>query len=180
MKKTVIISLISVTLFAFTTVTNKQNLIKDSCANTFDNEKIWNGNLSEDKLDEFLKGSYTVVKGDISIENTKLTDLKSLANLKRCEGTFYILNNDKLHRLRGLQNLDFIKGKLSIINNKDLSHYCSLNKTLINQGIVGIEIRKGIYEKVETEGNYYNPSIMDLQNGGDCERPTIGDVTLMF
>lgn len=150
MKKTVIISLISVTLFAFTTVTNKQNLIKDSCVNTFDNEKIWDGNLSEDKLDEFLKGSYTVVKGDISIENTKLTDLKSLSNLKRCEGIFYIKWNDVLNNIKGLHNLKWVN-KFYIGSNPQLGTFEGLqNLEAVNT--LDVNDNKNLYDITTLSG----------------------------
>ncbi len=126
--------------------------------------RIWKGDLNTKDLKAFSVGKYTSVAGTITIENYKGNDLKVLKRLQKCTGSIRILGNKKLTSLNGLEYLEFVGGKFSILDNPELYSYCALQKKLIYQGIQGVEISEGIIEKLETEDNGYNPSIMSLRN----------------
>ncbi|WBU89726.1 hypothetical protein [Cellulophaga omnivescoria] len=127
-------------------------------------QKIWKGDLAIENLEDFTSGEYTEVDGNIIIEEYQGTDLTVLTKLEKCSGNIVISDNEKLESLKGLENLKAVGGSFSLINNPELYSYCALQKELITTGIKGIEITKGIIEKIETQDNGYNPSIMSLQN----------------
>jgi len=64
-----------------------------------------------------------------------------------------------------------------IKKNPELYRFCSLKKQLLEKGIKGEEISKGIIEKVDIERNGYNPSFINLQNK-DCYSYKISDFCL--
>jgi len=126
-------------------------------------QKAWIGDLLTENLQEFASGQYTEVQGSITIENYNGVDLKVLTTLQKCTGNIDIFENTKLESLQGLENLQAVGGRFSIIENSELYSYCALKKSLVTDGIQGVEISKGIIEKWEIEKNGYNPSLMNLQ-----------------
>lgn len=127
-------------------------------------QKIWQGDLAIENLEDFTSGEYTEVDGNIIIEEYEGTDLTVFTKLIKCSGNIVISDNEKLESLKGLENLKEVGGCLSLTNNTELYSYCALQKELITTGIKGVEIAKGIIEKIDTQDNGYNPSIMSLQN----------------
>ncbi|MCL5246915.1 hypothetical protein M4I21_13920 [Cellulophaga sp. 20_2_10] len=127
-------------------------------------QKIWKGDLLTEHLQDFASGAYTEVEGAITIEEYEGVDLTVLKTLEKCSGNIIISDNKKLESLKGLENLKEVGGSFSILENAELYSYCALQKELISAGIKGVEITKGIIEKIETLDNGYNPSIMSLQN----------------
>ncbi len=145
------------------------------CANTSAQEqKVWSGNLSTEKLEEFSIGKYTEVQGNITIRDYQKEDLNLLLTLQKCTENIIIRDNKKLESLKGLENLLVVGGKIVIKKNPELYRFCSLQKKLLDEGIKGEEISKGIIEKVDIERNGYNPSYMNLQNK-DCYSYKIED-----
>ncbi|MGJ8734249.1 MAG: hypothetical protein ACSHW4_13920 [Cellulophaga sp.] len=127
-------------------------------------QKKWQGDLLTENLQDFASGAYTEVEGTITIEEYEGVDLTVLETLEKCSGNVSISDNKKLESLKGLENLKEVGGSFLITNNPELYSYCALQKELISTGIKGVEISKGIIEKMETQDNGYNPSIMSLQN----------------
>ncbi|MGG6230495.1 hypothetical protein [Tenacibaculum sp. SDUM215027] len=137
-------------------------------------QKTWTGNLLTKNLKDFASGNYTEVQGTITIEGFKGVDLTVLEELQKCSGNITISKNQKLESLKGLGNLLEVGGKIVIKKNPELYRFCSLKKQLLEEGIKGEEISKGIIEKVDIERNGYNPSFMNLQNK-DCYSHKISD-----
>lgn len=130
-------------------------------------KKIWSGDLLTEHLDDFFAGKYTEVQGEITIENFSKKDVSVLQTLQKCTGNIVIEKNKNLESLKGLENLRVVGGKIVIKKNPELYRFCSLQKQLLDEGIKGEEISKGIIEKIDIERNGYNPSLMNLQHK-DC------------
>ena len=127
-------------------------------------QKAWSGDLTIENLQEFASGEYTEVQGSIVLKNYSEVDLTILEKLQKCTGNIDILENTKLESLKGLENLLEVGGRFSILENPELYSYCALSKTLVIDGIQGVEISKGIIERWEIQDNGFNPSLMSLQN----------------
>lgn len=154
--------LLSITITLVYTITRAQE------------QKIWSGDLSTEKLEEFSAGKYTEVQGNITIREYQKEDLNVLQTLQKCTGDVTIRGNKKLESLKGLENLLVVGGKIVIKKNPELYRYCSLQKQLLDEGIKGEKISKGVIEKIDIERNGYNPSITNLLHK-DCYSHKIPD-----
>ncbi|TKD65908.1 hypothetical protein [Flavobacterium sp. ASW18X] len=130
-------------------------------------QKVWTGNLLTQDLKDFAAGHYTEVKGTITIQDFDGVDLRPLEGLQRCSGNIVISKNQKLESLKGLGNLQEVGGKIVIEKNPELYKFCSLTKQLLEHGIKGEEISKGIMDKIDINRNGYNPELINLLNK-DC------------
>lgn len=126
--------------------------------------KVWEGNLSTKDFNTFYTGDYIEVNGNIIIDNFDGENLNIFKKLQKCTGNIFIRNNKNLESFKGFESLQFVEGRFSITENPELYNYCALQKKLLTQGIKGVEISKGIFDKWETYDNGYNPSLMNLQN----------------
>lgn len=91
------------------------NVVANTSAVPSTAEKIWDGELTKEKLDAFEKGAYTIVKGNVYIMKLDGRDLKPLKRLKRVEGDFYIGKyQDPLTTKEGKAKL--VEGKIKLLN----------------------------------------------------------------
>jgi len=127
-------------------------------------QKIWKGDLKTENLQAFFEGKFDEVDGSILITKYNQENLDLLKALKKSKGSIRIFNNEKLRSLDGLELLKHVGGIFYIYDNPNLYNFCALNDNLINNGIKGIEISKGIFEKWDVDNNEYDPSLMNLQN----------------
>lgn len=149
-----------------------------SSLSVFSQKKVWNDNLYANNLATFYEGNYTVIN-NLFIENTDLTDLSLLVNLKEVKGGIYIKNNKNLNNLNGLDSLK-IAHSISIIKNENLKSIKALsslkNSSLINisensqlRNLQGLEnIRGQIKGGITLYENRKLRDISALSNISEC------------
>lgn len=116
-------------------------------------------------VDDFVInfGTCIIITGNLTIENTDITNVDGLQNLTTIGGTLDFRRNDNLTNVDGLQNLTSVDGVLFINSNPQLSEFCGLN-TLLNQP------NNGGATSVNISSNASNPTAMEIRNGSPCAR----------
>jgi hypothetical protein len=97
--------------------------------------------------------------GDIFIldQNTDLATI-DFVNLTSIGNYMSVWENQGLTNLDGFSNLSSVDGDIDIINHLSLTDLCGISTAVLNNT-----------EKVTINGNQYNPTVQDFQNG-DCRQ----------
>lgn len=117
------------------------------------------GNNELINIDELKKLS-SVAEFFRICSNDKLNSIDGLSNLNWV-GTYFIIDdNISLKQLAGLNNLSGVGLDLGISGNQLLSDFCSLEKLIVSNGLIG---------SFWAKDNAYNPSVEDIKKGACVE-----------
>lgn len=120
---------------------------KPSKSTTKEALKTWQGNLEPKQFNDFLKGKYQGVQGDVFIINSRFKNLQALKHLVDVDGHILIGNQDEkypiggnpdLVSLQGLENLRTVSGRLRLSSNPSLQSLSAL-KNLESVGYLLIQ-----------------------------------------